>query len=89
MSRALTQESTLVARYDIVKAMIAAKRPYAQQLAERYNIAEQFAGQYQTSAQLVERRDWSMMFKTALGIFVVIGAWILIRHEKKEKEENV
>ncbi|GAK57278.1 hypothetical protein U27_04243 [Candidatus Vecturithrix granuli] len=84
MSRALTQESTLVAKYDIVKAMIAAKRPYAQQLAEAYNLADQFVGQYQPPAQLVERRDWSVMLKTLAVVLVVIGGGFLLR-KKKEK----
>jgi hypothetical protein len=84
MSRALTQESTLIAKYDIVKAVIAAKRPYAQQLAEAYNIAGQFAGQYQTSDHLVERRDWSVALKTLVSILVVVGGWFLLR-KKKEK----
>lgn len=84
MSRALTQESTLVAKYDIIKAVIAAKRPYAQQLAEAYNIADQFAGQYQTSDHLVERRDWSVTLKTLVSILVVVGGWFLLR-KKKEK----
>lgn len=88
MSRALTQESTLVAKYDIVKAMIAAKRPYARQLAEAYNIAGQFEGQYETSPQLVERRDWGLLLKTVFGLLIVIGAWLIIWREKKEKEET-
>lgn len=89
MSRALTQESTLVAKYDIVKAMIAAKRPYVQQLAEAYNLAEQFAGQYQPSDQLLERRDWSVMLNTLIGVLVVIGGCFLLRRNKKTKEESV
>ena len=35
MSRALTQESTLVAKYDIVKALAAARRPICQRACHR------------------------------------------------------
>ncbi len=69
MSRALTQESTLVAKYDIVKALIAAKRPYAQKAAEAFDIADQFAGTYATSENLKERRDWSQM----IGMLLLLG----------------
>ena len=69
MSRALTQESTLVAKYDIVKALIAAKRPYAQQAANAFGIADQFAGTYATSENLKERRNWSHI----IGVILLAG----------------
>ena len=73
MSRVLTQESTLVAKYDIVNALIAAKRPYAKDVAEAFGIADQFAEKYQFSDQLVERRDWSMPGGLLLTLAVLVG----------------
>jgi len=55
LSRALTQESTLVAQYDIVKLLIAARRPYAEELAKTYGIEDEFAGKYNPSTALSER----------------------------------
>jgi hypothetical protein len=85
MSRSLTKESTLVARDDIVKALIAAKRPYAQQVAETYGIADQFAGQFQPSTQLVERRDWSWPGGIFLTLMVLGGSAYWIRRRRKQK----
>jgi hypothetical protein len=73
MSRALTQESTLVAKYDIVNALIVAKRPYAKDIAEAFGVADQFAGKYQFSDQLVERRDWGMLGGLFLTLAVLVG----------------
>ncbi len=52
MSRVLTQESTLVARYDIIRVLIAAGRDYAEPLAESYGIAEKFSGSFSPSENL-------------------------------------
>ena len=84
MSRALTQESTLVAKHDIVKAVITAKRPYAQQVAEAFEVANLFAGQYQPSTQLVERRDWSIIGGTILVCAVLAGGYVFIRRKKHQ-----
>lgn len=70
MSRALTEESNLVAKFDIVRALIAAKRPYARQIAEAFGVAEDFEGKYQESDRLIERRD--------LTFVIEIPAWILL-----------
>jgi hypothetical protein len=83
MSRALTQESTLVARYDIVKALIAAKRPYAQQVAEMYGIADQFAGQFQPSDKLVEHRDWTWIGWLSFTVVMVVGVIVWRKRQKK------
>jgi hypothetical protein len=83
MSRALTQESTLVAKYDIVKALIVAKRPYAQQVAEAFGVANQFAGTYKTSERLNERRDWSHIIGTIL-LIGMLAAIVWIRRPKKQ-----
>ena len=82
MSRALTQESTLVARYDIVRLLIAAKRPYAQQLAEDLGIGEDFAGRYQSSELLRERLQIGNLPKIAAVLALGAGAYYLYRRKK-------
>jgi hypothetical protein len=83
MSRALTQESTLVAKYDIVKALIAAKRPYAQQAAEAFGIADQFDGAYEMSENLKARRDWSQITGAILLLGMLV-AIVWMRWPRKE-----
>jgi hypothetical protein len=73
MSRVLTQESTLVAKYDIVNALIAAKRPYAKDIAEAFGITDQFEGTYQSSNQLAEHRDWTLLGGLFLTLVVLVG----------------
>jgi hypothetical protein len=84
MSRSLTQESTLVAKYDIVRALLAARRPYAQQVAETYGLADQFAGQYHPSTQLVEQRDWTWLGGLSLTLMVLVGGTVWIRRQRKQ-----
>jgi hypothetical protein len=84
MSRALTQESTLVAKYDIVKALIAAKRPYAKDIAETFGLADLFEGQYQPSDLLRERRDWSQIVGVILILAMLIGAFWIVRPKKQD-----
>ncbi len=88
MSRALTQESTLVAKYDIVNALIFAKRPYAQQIAEAFGVADYFAGQYQPSAKLVERRDWSVIGGTVVMCVALTGGCALMRRRKHQSDRH-
>ncbi len=83
MSRALTQESTLVAKYDIVKALITAKRPYAQEIAETFGVAGHFAGQFQPSTRLTERRDWSVIINTVVVCAILSVCIVLIWHKKQ------
>jgi len=71
MSRALTQESTLVAKNDIVKVLIAAKRPYAKEVAESYGIDDKFEGQYQSSDLLSQR--WSKGPFWLAGLLLLSG----------------
>lgn len=83
MSRSLTQESTLVANHDIINVLIAAKRPYAKELAEKFGVTTQFEGRYQTSELLRERRDWSQLLGGAVVIALVVGAYVLMRRNKR------
>jgi len=93
MSRALTQESTLVAEYDIIRVLNAAKRPYAEELAKTYRIDNYFKGQYQTSDLLHERanigplNELSPFSRLALGVFGLgaAGAYYLKRKKPKKK----
>jgi hypothetical protein len=73
MSRALTQESTLVAKYDIVKALATARRPYVKQLAVSFGVDEDVVGQYEPSPTLKERRDWRSILGAVLLCIVVGG----------------
>jgi len=84
MSRSLTQESTLVAKYDLVRALIAAKRPYAQQVAETYGIADHFTGQFQPSTQLVEHRDWTWPGGIFLTLVVLAGGIVWRRRQRNQ-----
>ncbi len=81
MSRALTQESTLVAKYDIVNALIAGKRPYAQDVAESFGVTGHFAGQFQPSSRLTKHRDWSNMINLAGFCILLIGGIIWWRRK--------
>ena len=83
MSRTLTQESTLVAKYDIVKALIAAKRPYAKDVAETFGVTDLFEDQYQTSDLLQERRDWSQIIGGILILAMFAGAFWMMRQRKQ------
>ncbi|MCP4397266.1 MAG: hypothetical protein GY801_08215 [bacterium] len=87
MSRALTQESTLVAKYDIVKALTAARRPYAKELADAFGISDEFDEQFEPSSQLKERRDWHMIIVTSLLIVVVFTFFIWRVKRKNAKRE--
>ncbi len=86
MSRALTQESTLVAKYDVINALIAAKRPYAKDVAEAFGLADQFEGQYQVSDQLTERRDWSILGSLFFTLMVIVGGIYRIVRRKQQRE---
>jgi len=94
MSRALTQESTLVAEYDIIRVLNEAKRPYAQELAKKYGIDDYFKGQYQASNLLKEKAnvgpldELSPFSKLAMGVFGLgAGGYYLIRR-KNPKNKN-
>ena len=76
MSRVLTQESTLVAKYDIVKALAAARRPYAKELAEAYGISDEFDETFEPSPNLKERRDWRVLIGISLLLGLIIAFFI-------------
>ncbi len=82
MSRALTQESTLVAKYDIVNLLIAARRPYAQEIAKAFGLAEQFVGKYQSSELSKERRDWSGIIGLTLLVATFAVGVLLLKKRK-------
>jgi hypothetical protein len=95
MSRALTQESTLVAEYDIIRVLNAARRPYAQELAKTYRIDDYFKGQYQKSDLLHQKAnigpldELSPFSKLALGVFGIgaAGAFYLRSRKKAPKKK--
>jgi len=90
LSRALTQESTLVAKYDNVNLLIAAKRPYAEELAKQYGIDSEFQGKYQTSELTSERTilPWPLI---NLGLFAgsLAGGYYYLRHRRRMKQEAI
>ena len=88
MSRALTQESTLVARYDIVKALAAARRPYARELAAAFGISDEFDEGFEPSPNLKERRDWRMIFGAVLILALMLAffLWRIRRKSTKSAE---
>lgn len=86
MSRVLTEESTLVAKYDIVRLLIAAKRPYANAVADMFGVSKDFAGKYQTSDSLRERRDWSVIAWT--GVFSVAFIAFMVRRLLRKRKSN-
>ena len=73
MSRSLTEESVLPAPHDIVRLLIATGRPYAEQVAERYGIADQYQGQFNPSPNLHERWDLGMWPGTLLTLGSLAG----------------
>jgi len=90
MSRALTQESTLVAKFDIVKTLIAAKRPYTLQMAETFGIAKHLAAELLKDPLSVqpERRDWSGPSTLLLICVILIGGFLLLRGKQEEEEQE-
>ena len=68
LSRSLTQESTLVAKHDIIRVLNAAKRPYAEKLAGKYGIKgeQEFAGQFQKTPLTYESPE--------VGNWLTLGA---------------
>ena len=85
LSRALTQESTLVAKHDIVNLLIAAKRPYAKELAEMYDMAKEFEGRYGSSELLRERTAIGPLPWIALGL----GGWLGLSYYRRRKKQNL
>jgi len=84
MSRALTEESVLPAPHDIVRLLIATGRPYAEHVAERYGIADQYQGQFQPSQNLHERWNLGMWPGTLLVFGAAGGLYALWRRKRRE-----
>lgn len=89
MSRALTQESTLVAKYDIVNLLIAGRRPYAEDVAKAFGLSEQFAGRFQASELLQERRDWSGILGLTLLIATFAVGIMMLKPRKSATSKAV
>jgi len=85
-SRALTQESTLVAKYDGVRFLIAAKRPYAEQIARHYGIYEEFKGQFQPSSLLRERTELGPLPGIGTGLALLVGGAYFLRRRMRAKK---
>ena len=91
MSRSLTQESTLVAKDDIINVLNAAKRPYAKKAAEHYGIADKFEGKYQTSELLKEKIELGPLPALAAiaGAGLGVRYWIKRRSRKGKLGEKL
>ncbi len=79
LSRSLTEESTLVAKYDIIRALIAAGRPYAEELASLYGIHDEFKGQYNSSSDLRERWDLGPIHYLAGALMIGVASYFSLR----------
>lgn len=88
-SRALTQESTLAAKYDIVKALIFAKRPYAEQVARYYRIYDEFKGQFQQSNLLKEKIEIGPLPGIGLTLAAGIAGVYFLRRLRKNKQRKL
>ncbi len=88
LSRALTQESTLAAKYDIIKILNVAQRPYARDLAKIYGIEGDFEGQYRNSSLLQERTEIGPLPGISLGIFLIGGAGYYVKRWFNRKKEE-
>src|SRR3989344_3049087 len=82
LSRALTQESTLVAKYDIIHVLNAARRPYARELARTYGIEDHFEGQYQSSSLLKEKLEIGPLPGTVLTFGLIYGAYKFMKRRR-------
>ncbi|MBI5804105.1 hypothetical protein HY450_02585 [Candidatus Pacearchaeota archaeon] len=79
MSRALTQESTLAAKYDIIKILNATQRPYAHELAQLYGVEKEFEGQYASSPLLHKRIELGPLPGIALTLCSIAGGLYYLR----------
>jgi hypothetical protein len=86
MSRALTQESTLAAKYDIIRVLNAAQRPYAEELATAYGIHDNFEGEYGASPLLKKQFDAGPLPGIATTLLALGGLGYYIRRQMKQNE---
>jgi hypothetical protein len=85
MSRALTQESTLAAKYDIIKLLNATKRPYTRDLAKLYHAESAVNGEFQTSELTRERIYFPWGALSPLAILAGAGYFHARRKNKDAK----
>ncbi len=89
LSRTLTQESTLVAKYDIIHLLNAAKRPYSRELAKTYNIEKEFKD-FQDVPLTYERFELPEFPMTALEIGAIgLGLWYGRKKLKQIRENKI
>jgi len=85
LSRSLTQESTLGAKYDIITVLNATKRPYAERIAKVYGIDEEFKGQYQKTPLTWAKPEFMHLAEVA-GVAALAGFWWNRRRRKLAKK---
>ncbi|MDP1694406.1 MAG: hypothetical protein Q8L34_02595 [Candidatus Woesearchaeota archaeon] len=88
MSRALTEESTLIAHQDVVRVLIAAQRPYAEAVANSFGDANTFKGTYQTSPLLQERTEIGPLPTYLLFAGAAFGLRSLFKRKKQKSQEK-
>ncbi|VVB78983.1 Uncharacterised protein [uncultured archaeon] len=92
LSRALTQESTLAAKHDIIRILTTTGRPYAEDLAREYGISDEFKDQFKSSPLLRERIQlgllpWLMIYAGA-GFGIYYGGKKGIGYLRNRKHEK-
>ena len=88
MSRALTEESALTAKHDIVKVLIEADRPYARKIAAHYGIENQYADRFNDN-NLPIRQDYGpipAVFGISLGS---VGLYSYLKIKKKKEKKKL
>ncbi len=88
LSRSLTQESTLAAKYDIIKVLNAAHRPYARELAKIYGVEKDFEGQYSSSPLLREVTEIGPLPAIFLSILGAGGVYYYGKKRLNKKKET-
>ncbi len=85
VSRAMTEESTLVAPHDVIRVLIAAQRPYAEDVAHLFGIAQDFSGKYTSSPLAVERTEYGPLPGVGVGILAGVG---FLYYRKRRKQQR-
>ncbi|MDD5192043.1 MAG: hypothetical protein PHH54_01610 [Candidatus Nanoarchaeia archaeon] len=87
VSRALTAESILAAKYDIVRVLIESKRPYAEKIARDYGIYDEFKGQFQPSNLLEEKIELGPLPEIGLALAAGVGGLYYLKRRHRTKTE--
>ena len=92
ISRALTTESILVAKHDIIRVLNAAKRPYSEEYATKWGIHDEFKGEYSSSPQLKEKTElgalpWLLIY-AGIGYGTYRGIKSYRRSRRNRKNEK-